>query len=133
MNVQRLKCLIFGHHEYTTTRRQKIGLFNTGKTITAIIHDTFCTRCGNQLYSNIITYEKDKDIELKKLEQVVDNFSEEMKKKLRMKRYEGFHGWDKPNNKDLIKHELKKHIEKDGEQYIDIANLSMMLWNLQRE
>lgn len=133
MNVQRLKCIVFGHHEYTTERQQKIGLFNTGKTITAIINDTCCTRCGSKLYSNIIKYEKNSDIELKKLEHVVDNFSEEMKKKLREKYSEGFYGWDDPNNKDLIKHELKIHIEKDGEQYIDIANLSMMLWNLENK
>lgn len=62
-----------------------------------------------------------------KLEEAVDNFTEEMKKKLRSKSHAGKHGWADPNwkKKDIIQ-QLRKHITKGDP--VDIANYALFLW-----
>ena len=67
----------------------------------------------------------------KKLEKTVDDFVKEMKAKLRIKMNHGYSGWDKPENKGMILEKLSWNLkEKD---YVDVANLAMMLWNFSRE
>jgi hypothetical protein len=62
----------------------------------------------------------------------VDAFAEAMKEKLNKKRGEGWTGWQENENyagikESLVYHATVKGIE--GEE-VDIANLSMMIWNL---
>lgn len=64
-----------------------------------------------------------------RLMECVDVFAEEMKKKLRIKRRQGYSGWDNPDLFSDINIMLKSHMENiDGEE-VDIANLAMMIWN----
>ena len=74
----------------------------------------------------------DKDI--MKLDIAINKFTKAMKDKCFLKSYEGESGWDNPNNKDYILKLLIIHVDKlskgDENQYVDIANLAMFLWNL---
>ena len=69
-----------------------------------------------------------------KLMECVDAFAEAMKKKLRKKRREGYSGWDLQENKAGILQLLSDHVDSqyynDANQEVDIANLAMMIWNL---
>jgi len=67
--------------------------------------------------------------------QLVNNASGEMKNKLLAKQKEGYTGWNNPKNKQMIFDSLKEHIDKplkDPNQWIDVANLAIILWNCER-
>jgi len=53
-------------------------------------------------------------------------FMEECWEKLCSKKRQGYTGWDNPENKSEILHKLMRNL--DDEDYIDVANLAMMLW-----
>jgi len=68
---------------------------------------------------------------------MVDQFSKAMKDKFKKKYLEGKGGWDNTEWKGFIQSELRRHITKatlegDTNQYIDIANLAAMLWNMEQ-
>ena len=69
--------------------------------------------------------------EMKALDIMVDAFARAMKAKLRDK-YLRYHytGWDKKENREVIEVSLRKHVDRSG-QWIDVANLAAMLWNME--
>lgn len=67
--------------------------------------------------------------ELDALYALVDAFAEEMKGKLRRKYVEGFTGWDDPELRPELERRLQLHVIRGG-QYVDVANLAAMLWNM---
>lgn len=71
--------------------------------------------------------------EIKRLNEVVDNFAEAMKTKLAQKARKGWTGWDDESSTDKIYTTMLAHaagIPLAKDQEVDIANLAMMLWNL---
>ena len=75
-----------------------------------------------------------------RLEKAVDKFAYKMKKKLIKKFEEGYRGWDSKENKEIIANKLQdncvtalEEFDKNGltdkakKEFIDIANLAMML------
>ncbi len=71
--------------------------------------------------------------EEKKLDEAVDAFAAEMKRRLFDKIRQGYIGWDNP--KSILDAELLRGIRDDvgakcipSEKFIDIANRSMMMW-----
>lgn len=75
------------------------------------------------------------DKELVNLKLAVTRFSKAMFNKLERKYVDGFIGWDREENTLNILAKLNEHCEKQfsnptDENLVDIANLSMMLWNL---
>ncbi len=67
----------------------------------------------------------------------VDEFADEMKKKLCEKAYSGYTGWNDPEFESTIADKLDKHFTRlmvgDKGHSIDVANLVMMLHFLDRE
>jgi hypothetical protein len=73
-----------------------------------------------------------KEAELRELDQCVDEFATEMKRKLKRKHRKGFRGWDNVNHIGYIRDALAIHVEAQlngKEEEVDIANLAMMLWS----
>lgn len=65
-----------------------------------------------------------------KLRYAVDQFAHQMFLKLRDKEYEGYEGWDIPDDSDILLASLQDHMEKPltSDNLVDIANLCMMCW-----
>ena len=64
---------------------------------------------------------------------LVDRFGEEMKEKFRLKMQQGYSGWMDDSDEELIPsllNSLQQHLQKGGDQMIDVGNLTVMLWNL---
>ena len=59
-------------------------------------------------------------------------FANQMDKKMFEKLKKGYHGWDNPRYKKVIKEKLMEHTKEliagDNRQAVDVANLAMMLW-----
>ncbi len=73
--------------------------------------------------------------EIERLERAVDEFADAMKAKLAEKARGGWTGWDNPQAKDNIYTAMLAQgaaIKYAKDQEIDIANLAMMLWRLNR-
>lgn len=72
--------------------------------------------------------------EADKLERGLTRFSAEMLTKLIEKAAEGYRGWDNSEDKDLLVSKFLKHVFKplSKENLIDIANLAMFLWLMER-
>jgi len=73
--------------------------------------------------------------EVAALEALVDAFAAEMKKKLVRKFLDGYHGWDDPECEVVIRQSLAEHVSRSetrNGQFVDIANLAAMLWNIER-
>jgi hypothetical protein len=70
--------------------------------------------------------------EIDALDACVNAFAKEMKRKLKRKYMEGFSGWDKKEYESIITQKLIEHSVKNRGEEIDIANLSMMLWNMRK-
>lgn len=66
-----------------------------------------------------------------KLEKAVDKFVKEMKSKLRSKMRCGYSGWDDGYNKKMLEEKIKHNLL--NKDYVDVANLAMMLWNLDKK
>lgn len=80
--------------------------------------------------------------ELKAMIAGVDRLAEAMKKKLRQKAAQGYHGGLDPLNKCMVRRKLQEHTvrltgmcphcesfgDDDLEQAVDVAALAMMLW-----
>jgi hypothetical protein len=62
------------------------------------------------------------------LDACVDDFAEEMKRKLRRKFMEGKRGWDDPawQREDILR-QLVAHVSKGD--MVDVANFAMFAWN----
>ena len=75
---------------------------------------------------------EDFDLEMDAIAAVVGLFAEKMRQKMRAKHLEGWSGWDEPDLQPRIEGDLSEHISKgfDRENLVDIANLSMILWNM---
>ena len=69
--------------------------------------------------------------EMKALNIMVDAFAKAMKAKLRDKYLRDYYvGWDSRENREVIEVSLRKHVDRGG-QWIDVANLAAMLWNME--
>lgn len=73
--------------------------------------------------------------EVAALDAMVDAFASAMKKKLKAKLLQGFGGWDsedpevKRNIEIGLAVHVARHLRREGDQSVDIANLAAMLWN----
>ena len=75
---------------------------------------------------------EDEETQERALGDLVYYFSGEMEAKLLQKVREGYLGWDKLIFREVLERKLKEHVERGSGQYIDIANLAAMLWNLEQ-
>lgn len=74
--------------------------------------------------------------EVHRIEQAVDKFAADMKRRMIEKAAEGKKGWDSPGQKEFIRQDmmddaLASHPDYLGDKpdlYVDIANRAMMLW-----
>jgi len=73
--------------------------------------------------------------ELKELNDAVDEFALAMKKRLKSKAHQGWHGWqaiewedDVPNR--LLRNAAQAIVKRDRKSLIDVANLAMFLWRI---
>ena len=76
--------------------------------------------------------------ELKELNDAVDEFASAMKKRLKSKSHQGWHGWqaieweddedDVPNR--LLRNAAQAIVKRDRKSLIDVANLAMFLWRI---
>ena len=70
--------------------------------------------------------------EIERLSRVVDDFTEEMKARLREQAIKGYRGWDDPENYRQILAMMMEHASVSLGQEVDAANLAMILWYLRR-
>lgn len=72
--------------------------------------------------------------ELIAIDGAIIRFVAAMREKMHNKAFEGFRGWNNPENKILLRNLLQEHLSKDtqtAKQMVDIANFSMMLWYIE--
>lgn len=69
--------------------------------------------------------------EIRALNDCVDDFAVDMRRKLRKKAIEGSSGWDDPwtLSRAKIIRQIKRHLRKGD--MVDVANLAMFAWNRQ--
>lgn len=73
-------------------------------------------------------------LQLKALDAAVDAFAEVMKAKLEDKYLQGYNGWDEEHEfeaqstaiRNTLRSKLRSNYERDD--WVDVANLAMMLW-----
>lgn len=74
-----------------------------------------------------------------KLTSLLREFKNEQLSRLFRKVHEGFRGWDSPEIKSILIKMLSNKVnlvlkgEAEPKDYVDIANVSMFLWNLNEE
>jgi len=81
---------------------------------------------------NYITEEVRKAAEQEALATLMSSFTEAMFEKLMAKMNAGYHGWDikDPVMIELLKNRLADNVNRGD--WIDVANVSMLLWNMQQ-
>ena len=79
-----------------------------------------------------ITDEVRKAAESEALANLMNVFSEAMFSKVIAKMQQGYHGWDKkdPMIIELLKNRLADNVNRGD--WVDVANVSMFLWNMQQ-
>ena len=79
-----------------------------------------------------ITNEVRKAAESEALANLMNTFSEAMFAKIVSKMQQGYHGWDRkdPVIIELLKNRLADNVNRGD--WIDVANVSMFLWNMQQ-
>jgi hypothetical protein len=70
--------------------------------------------------------------EIRRLDQVVDDFAAEMKARLREQAMKGYRGWDNPENYERILQMMMKYAAVAEGEEVDAANLAMILWSMRR-
>lgn len=70
--------------------------------------------------------------EIERLNQVVDEFTIEMKARLREQAIKGYRGWDDPAYYQQITEMMMEHVAVSQGQEVDAANLAMILWYLRQ-
>ncbi len=70
--------------------------------------------------------------EIERLNRVVDEFSIEMKARLREQAIKGCRGWDDPTSYQQITKMMTEHASVSSGQEVDTANLAMILWYLRQ-
>ena len=70
--------------------------------------------------------------EIERLDRVVDEFSIEMKARLREQAIKGCRGWDDPASYQQIIEMMMEHAAVSSGQEVDAANLAMILWYLRQ-
>ena len=70
--------------------------------------------------------------EIERLNQAVDDFSIEMKARLREQAIKGCRGWDDPVSYRQITEMMMEHASVSSGQEVDAANLAMILWYLRQ-
>jgi hypothetical protein len=78
------------------------------------------------------------DAELQTMIDAVDLLADDMKKKLRRKARQGYHGGLDPANRRTVAHRLHEHASRlttlgdagSARQAVDVCNLALMLWIL---
>lgn len=70
--------------------------------------------------------------EIARLSSLVDEFSEEMKVRLREQAIKGYRGWDDSANYRRILEMMMEHASVSSGQEVDAANLAMILWYLRK-
>ena len=71
--------------------------------------------------------------EIDRLNRVVDDFSAEMKDRLREQAIKGYRGWDDPAYYLQISEMMIQHASVSSGQEVDAANLAMILWYLRQQ
>ncbi len=70
-------------------------------------------------------------LDLVALNELTHTFSYRMFEKLRIKHELGVRGWNDLACREGILAALKEHVERGDGQWVDVANLAMMLWNME--
>lgn len=70
--------------------------------------------------------------EIERLNKTVDDFTIEMKARLREQAIKGCRGWDDPESYHQITEMMMKHAAVSSGQEVDAANLAMILWYLRQ-
>lgn len=69
------------------------------------------------------------------LDRAVDLFGVLMKERLHIKALGGYHGWNNPKFKDVVRYKFLDHAARlftgDTSQAVDVANLAMMLFKME--
>lgn len=71
--------------------------------------------------------------EIKRLDQVVDDFASEMKAHLHDQAIKGYRGWDDPRSYRRICELMMEHAAVLSGQEVGAANLAMILWHLRKQ
>ena len=71
--------------------------------------------------------------EIERLYRTVDEFTTEMKARLREQAVKGYRGWDDPANYPQMVEMMMKHTSVSSGQEVDAANLAMILWYLRQQ
>lgn len=89
---------------------------------TTEMHEVGCgCRTSGECYCNDFAWAK-------ALDACVDDFANQMKKKLKRKFMEGKSGWDDPRwPSEEVVYQLREHIDKGD--MVDVANFAMFAWN----
>lgn len=69
--------------------------------------------------------------DFEKITQVIDDFAQAMKNRMKEKLDEGYTGWDDPDNVGETEGRLENAVEEhlnDSPHEVNIANLAMILW-----
>ena len=66
-----------------------------------------------------------------KLLMLIGKFTTMMTLKINKKTIQGYHGWDLSINKATMLKKLRRNLKQ--EDYVDVANLAMFLWNLKEQ
>jgi len=80
---------------------------------------------------NYISDQAKKEAELQALGELMNIFTDEMLKKLIYNVEKGKSGWDSPEIIESLKNQLSNNI--NNQDWVDVANISMMLWNLKQK
>jgi hypothetical protein len=70
-------------------------------------------------------------IDIQRIHEAVNEFASTMFVKMIAKYYDGYKGWNESEQKEFIWAELQTNLKQ--EDYIDVANLAMMLHRFQQE
>ena len=81
--------------------------------------------------TDFITESARKEAEQLALAQLLSSFTDAMASKVMQKVEKGYVGWDQPQIASVLEQKLTENLQKGD--MIDVANLAMMLWNLQQK
>jgi hypothetical protein len=71
--------------------------------------------------------------DIKKFKRATKKFRKKMLFKFNQKQQEGFFGWNELENYDAVWERLENHVKRGSSQAVDIANLAMMIWYLDKK
>ena len=81
--------------------------------------------------SDFISDEAKQKAQLEAIGALMNSFTDAMFHKLTDKVISGYKGWDNPNILETLKSKLADNI--NDQDWVDVANIAMFLWNLKQK